>query len=86
MPQHYMVCEYVRELPDETIRTLGGALGLSYPKLQKMKSLPEDMVAAWIRREDDVIDKGGPTLRNLTKALNEPGITQTGVINRILGL
>ena len=86
MSDHFAVCQYLRDVPDEAIRTLGTALGLNYPKVQKMKSLPEDMVAAWIRREDNVLDNGDPTLRKLAKALKEPGIGQGGVAHKILNV
>ena len=86
MRDHFTVCQYLRKVPDEAVRTLGTALGLSYPKVQRMKSLPEDMVAAWIRQEDNVLDNGHPTLRKLAKALKEPGIGQGGVAFKILNV
>ena len=61
---------------------VGGALGLDYGNLQKMKVLPEEMVAAWLRREDYVLTKTGePTWRSLIKALKKAG--QKGVANDI---
>jgi hypothetical protein len=39
-----------------------------------MKSLPEDMVAAWLRREDYVLNVSGePTWRSLVQALKMVG-------------
>ena len=39
-----------------------------------MKSLPEDMVAAWLRREDYVLKVSGePTWRSLVQALTTVG-------------
>ena len=61
---------------------VGGALGLDYGNLQKMKDLPEEMVAAWLRREDYVLTKTGePTWRSLIKALKKAG--QEGVASDI---
>jgi hypothetical protein len=53
---------------------VGGALGLAYVNLQKMKVLPADMVAAWLRREDYVLNVSGePTWRSLVQALKTVG-------------
>ena len=53
---------------------MGGALGLSYSKLRKMTKYPDDMVAAWLRREDFVMSMSGePTWRTLVEALRIVG-------------
>ena len=53
---------------------MGGALGLTYDVLEKMKALPDDMVAAWLRREDFVVNMSGePTWRTLVEALRKVG-------------
>ena len=53
---------------------MGGALGLDFVNLQKMKNFPEDMVAAWLRREDYVLKMSGePTWRSLVQALTTVG-------------
>ena len=53
---------------------MGGALGLSYGKLRKMTKYPDDMVAAWLRREDFVMSMSGePTWRSLVEALRKVG-------------
>ena len=54
---------------------MGGALGLAYDIIEKMKELPEDMVAAWLRKEDFVSEE--PTWRGLSRALKRVG--QTGI-------
>ena len=62
---------------------MGGALGLTYDILEKMKALPDDMVAAWLRREDYVITSSGePTWRTLVKALRRVG--QEGIAREII--
>ena len=62
---------------------MGGALGLAYNALKKMKSLPGDMVAAWLRKEDFVSEE--PTWRTLIEALKRVGqggiaLTEKGFI------
>ena len=53
---------------------MGGALGLSYNTLHKMTKYPDDMVAAWLRREDFVMSMSGePTWRTLVEALRKVG-------------
>ena len=82
MKDHYTVSKYLQELPDKELVSLGGALGLSFPKLRRMKTMPDDMVAAWLRREDNVLSKGHPSLRILAEALKNIG--QNGVAQNIL--
>ena len=59
---------------EHQIRRVGGALGLAYDVLEKMRSYPDDMVAAWLRKEDYVIRMSGePTWRTLVDALRKVG-------------
>ena len=61
-------------MDERQIRRVGGALGLTYDVLEKMKALPDDMVAAWLRREDFVVNMSGePTWRTLVEALRKVG-------------
>ena len=76
---HFEVCSSLKLLDDNLIRSVGGALGLAFNVLQKMKSLPEDMVAAWLRKEEYVSED--PTWRTLIKALRRVG--QTGIADTI---
>ena len=47
---------------------------MSYSKLRKMTKYPDDMVAAWLRREDFVRSMSGePTWRILVEALRKVG-------------
>ena len=75
-------------MPDEDIIKLGEHLGLSRPKLLRMKDMPGDMVAAWLRQEDHVITKTGtPTWRTLADALdviNQRGVAE--VIRTYVGI
>ena len=70
------------DLDDQQIVQVGLALGMNYAKLKRMRSLPGDMVAAWLRREDDVLEVSGvPTWKVLSEALKDTG--QTGLAMKI---
>ena len=70
------------DLDDQQIVQVGLALGMNYAKLKRMRSLPGDMVAVWLRREDDVLEVSGvPTWKVLSEALKDMG--QTGLAIKI---
>ena len=82
MDHLHEVCRFLYNIDKEGLIRLGGALGLNYPKLTRMKQLPEDIVAAWLRREDGVLEKScQPTWENLVRALEETG--QRGIAKDI---
>lgn len=61
---------------------LGGALGLSYPEIMRMNDILNDVSAAWLNREDLVLEKSGePTWARLDDALEQIG--QLGVAEDI---
>ena len=70
MKDHHEVCQSLKNLSSSNIEQLGGALGLFYPTLEPMKSLGQ-MVAAWLNRQDDVLNRTGEptwhTLANFTE-------------------
>lgn len=76
---HFEVSNYLQSLNDHHIRRVGGALGVAYDIMEKMKNLPGDMVAAWLRREEYVSED--PTWRSLIKALKRVG--QRGIAEKI---
>ena len=77
MNDHSQVCEIIKDLDREESINLGGVLGLSYIKLKKMNTIPEDMIAAWLRGDDNVIETSGPpSWESLAKALNKTGHTE----------
>ena len=79
---HFKVCSYLQELNEHQIRRVGGALGVVYDVLEKMNVYPDDMVAAWLRREDYVLSMSGePTWKSLVQALRKVG--QGGVAKKI---
>ena len=76
---HFEVCSYLQSLNNDQIMDLGGTLGLSYTRLQRMKHLPGDMVAAWLRKEKNVTND--PTWKILIEALEREG--QVGIARDI---
>ena len=70
------------KLGPQQLTDLGGALGLSYPKVRRMANSPDDVIAAWLDREDQVIEKSGePTWSRLVDALEKIG--QRGIAEEI---
>ena len=71
---HYKVSSYLRRLDDRQIRYVGGALGLAFSTLDKMKDVPSEVAAAWLLRQDNVTTLSGePTWRSLVNALRKEG-------------
>ena len=82
MDDHYVVTQELKYLSDEGLRRVGGALGLNHPHLKRMKDLPADIVASWLREDDNILEvSGSPTWASLAKALEDVG--HTGVATRI---
>ena len=73
----------MEKLDTNQITRLGGELGLNVFKLEKMKTLPDDMVRSWLRQEDDVKEKCSDPLtwEALVNALRTRG--QTGIADEI---
>ena len=79
---HFKVAKILEDLNNVQLIRLGTALGLKYPHLQRMQTLPDDMVFAWLNMEDEVMDTSGiPTWSSLIKALEDTD--QKGVASRI---
>ena len=80
---HHEICQSLRNLNDRDLLNIGVTLGLSYTTLETMKNVPEEMVAAWLNRRDNVLSKSGePTWAKLIEALKEIG--HTGIAQDIL--
>ena len=78
MEDHFQVVQFLKNLDKKDLTSLGGALGLFYPKMKRMESLCEDIIAAWLNKEDSVSKKSGePSWESLKAALNIIG--QTGL-------
>ena len=83
MVHHFDVSEALKDIPRSELLRLGGALGLFYPKLSKMEDLLPEMVAAWLNREDGVLERTGePSWTVLVDTLRKIG--QSGVADSII--
>ena len=82
MADHYAITKHLRDLSNEELIGVGGALGLLYPHLRRMSPFLEEMVAAWLNREDNVLSASGePSWASLIKALQD--IDQPGIAKKI---
>ena len=80
------VTNYLLDLVPTDIYNLGLILGLRYPHLVEMrgsKTFRDDMIAAWLQKEDQVLKRGRPTWKTLVKALKDTRVNQTGVAEKI---
>ena len=80
------VTNYLLDLTQTDIHNLGLTLGLDYHHLKHMASsetFRDDMIAAWLQKEDQVTKKGIPTWETLVKALRDRRVNQTGVADKI---
>lgn len=75
------IITYLKTLDDDHCVSLGGEFGLHYPNLKRMQHNRSDIVAAWLRREDDVTNKCRPTWSNLAFALE--CIHQNGIAESV---
>ena len=84
MADHHDACQELKGLSQEELINLGDELGLSYLRLKEMAGpLPEEMVAAWLSKEDNVLKRTGqPTWRSLADALKRLG--QADIANKII--
>ena len=64
--------EYLKDMNREEVIRLGLALGLLYSRLEGMKMFPEDVIAAWLRGDDEC---GFPSWTSLATALERTGHT-----------
>ena len=83
---HFEVTEYLLDLKEADIHHLGLALGLYYDRLKSgsgSETFLDDMIDAWLKKEDSVIKRGVPTWETLVKALRHRRVNQTEVADRI---
>ena len=80
------VTDYLLHLRQNDIPNLGLTLGLYHPHLKSMRdseTLIDDMIAAWLQKEDHVTKMGVPTWKTLVKALRHPRVNQTRLAEKI---
>ena len=82
----FEITEYLLKLKKIDIYNLGLTLGLNHFHLKDMENSEtyrDDMIAAWLVKEDQVTTRGLPTWETLEKALRHNRVGQTGVANEI---
>ena len=81
---HFKISQFLKDVPADDLRRLGGALGLSHSKIQRMSEsdLAAGVVASWLRKEDEVLTIGKPTLRILATHLKSIG--QSGLAHDLV--
>ena len=80
------VTNYLLDLGKNDIYKLGLTLGLYHSHLAKMRdseTFRDDVIVAWLQKEDQVLKMGVPTWKTLVKALRDPRVNQTGVAAKI---
>ena len=80
------VTDYLQNIDKTHIYNLGLVLGLRQTKVRAMKdsdTFLDDVITAWLRREDKVTEKGEPSWTVLVNALKHHRVGQTGIANDI---
>ena len=76
------ITDYLLPLEKIYIYNLGLVLGISRHKAKKMMNSDtflDDVIAAWLRREDQVKKKGEPSWTVLVRALEHPRVGHFGI-------
>ena len=80
------ITDYLLPLEKTHIYNLGLVLGISQHKTKAMMdstTFLDDVIAAWLRREDQVKKKGEPSWTVLVRALEHPRVGQCGISQKI---
>ena len=80
------ITDYLLPLEKTHIYNLGLVLGISQHKTKAMmdsSTFLDDVIAAWLRREDVVKKKGEPSWMVLVRALEHPRVGQCGISQNI---
>ena len=51
--------------------------------MRSSETFRDDMIDAWLQKEDDVLKRGVPTWETLAKALRDRTVNQVGVAEKI---
>lgn len=82
------ISDYLHGLQKKEIYQLGLVLGLNHTKLKdKMDTslvFLEEVIAAWLREEDYVKERGEPSWTVLIRALEHRRVGQNGIANQIV--
>lgn len=80
------ITDYLLELEKKHIYDLGLVLGLRQKKvkdLEQSDSFLDDVISAWLRKEDQVTKKGIPSWKVLVNALKHRRVNQIGIAESI---
>ena len=80
------ITNYLLPMEKTHIYNLGLVLGINQRKTKAMmdsSTFLDDVIAAWLRREDQVKEKGEPSWTVLVKALEHPRVGQCGISENI---
>ena len=80
------ITNYLLPLEKTHIYNLGLVLGISQRKTKAMmdsSTFLDDVITAWLRREDQVKKKGEPSWTVLVRALEHPRVRQCGISQNI---
>ena len=80
------ITDYLLDMEKSHIYNLGVVLGLRQTKAKALMDSPtflDDIITAWLRKEDQVTEKGEPSWTVLVNALKHRRVGQTGIANNI---
>ena len=80
------ITDYLLDMDKSHIYNLGLVLGLRQTKAKALMDSPtflDDVITAWLRKEDQVAEKGEPSWTVLVNALQHCRVGQTGIANNI---
>ena len=80
------VTDYLLDMDKSHIYNLGLVLGLRQTKAKAVMdstTFLDDVITAWLRKEDQVTEKGEPSWTVLVNALKHRRVGQTGIANNI---
>ena len=82
---HFDITYYLNRVNTDILQKLGVALGIAHSRLQtiQLPSYADDMVALWLLRMDQVMERGGPTWATLEKAMRHETVGMVGTANDI---
>ena len=80
------ITDYLLDMEKSHIYNLGVVLGLKQTKVKALMDSPtflDDVITAWLRKEDQVAEKGEPSWTVLVNALKHRRVGQTGIAKTI---
>ena len=80
------ITDYLLDMDKSHIYHLGLVLGLRQNKAKALMDSPtflDDVITAWLRKEDHVTEQGEPSWTVLVNALKHRRVGQTGIANKI---